>query len=327
MFVMVVLLIGLFGNIFVLIIVLEKETRKTINAIFVTSLACADLVLLCLDSQFSFLRQFDVTVPCVFQAFTSTVVTTGYNAGLFTITSTAVHRCYLVTHPWRPKLKRRTVLMWVSLVWLVAFTFAMPLLFVIKPLRGPGLCDEVWPSLGMRRAYTAILTSVQFIMPLIVTANCYFRTWLFLRRRPVVPRSRLKSESTTQEETSRESSAILKTVAVIVLLFLVLLLPTQVAWLLSDFKNVSYDELWTASDILTRMHSCVNPLVYGIMNKRYRQSYFKFLLRIFGFCCHHSCYHSSSEPSTTQAPLENRMSNSVGPVVFKLNPKATDQSE
>ncbi|XP_068676374.1 neuropeptide FF receptor 1-like [Montipora foliosa] len=298
-FTVVLLLTGLFGNIFVLVIVLEKGTRKTINAIFVASLACADLVLLCFDSQFSFLRQFDVTVPCVFHAFNLTVVTTGFNAGIFTITSIAVHRCYLVTHPWRPKLKRKNVLMWVSLVWLVAFTFAMPLLFVMKPI-GHGRCDEVWPSLGMSRAYTATLTSVQYILPLIVTAIFYLRIWLFLRRRPVVPQSRLKSEITIQEETSRESSVILKIVAVIVLLFSVLLLPTQVAWLLLEFKNVSYDELWTASDILTRMHSCVNPLVYGIMNKGYRQSYFKFFSRMFGFCCHHS---SSDSPSTTQSSL------------------------
>ena len=70
-----------------------------------------------------------------------------------------------------------------------------------------------------------------------------YEIWFFLRRRPVIPRGRLSRQSITTEENSRESSAILKTVVVIGLIFLFLLLLTQIAWMLLDFKNVSFDEL------------------------------------------------------------------------------------
>ena len=72
---------------------------------------------------------------------------------------------------------------------------------------------------------------------------------------------------------------ILKTVAVIVFLFSVLLLPNQVAWMLLDFRNVSYEELWFVADIFSRLHSCLNPVVYGVMNKQYRRNYVTFLTR------------------------------------------------
>ncbi|XP_074639676.1 melatonin receptor type 1A-like [Acropora palmata] len=302
-FTSVVFLLGLIGNIFVLIIVLQRGTRKTINVIFVTCLACADLVLLS-ESLISILKQFKIIISCSLQAFNLTLITTGYNAGLFTITSMAIHRCCVITHPWEPKLKRRKALIWVSLVWLIAFTLAIPIMILKKPTQD-GECREVWLLKSLSQAYTTTLMSVQFFSPLIITAICYIKIWLFLLRRPVFPQRRLRTgESTTREETSRESVVILKTVAVIVVLFLVLLLPTQVAWMLFDFKQISFDELWFASTLLTRLHSCVNPIVYGIMNKQYRQSYIEFLSPMMGLCCHHL----STEPTLTtkQAPMQPR---------------------
>ena len=294
-FTSVVFLLGLIGNIFVLIIVLQRGTRKTINVIFVTCLACADLVLVS-ESLISILKQFKIIIPCSSQAFTTTLATTGFNAGLFTITSIAIHRCYVITHPWGPKLKRRKALIWVSLVWLIAFTLAIPIIIVKKPAKN-GNCREVWPSKSLSQAYTTTLMSVQFFIPLVITTTCYIKIWLFLRRRPVIPQRRLRTgESTTREETTGESIVILKTVAVIVVLFFVLLLPLQVAWMLFDFKHIFFDELWFASTL----HSCLNPILFGIMNKQYRQSYIKLLSPMLGLRCHHPSTGSTARQATYQ---------------------------
>ena len=281
-----IFVIGLAGNVSVLIIVHEKNARKTIHGIFVTCLAVADLVLLCFDSPASILERFDITSKTFNCRVHLILVTTGYNAGLFTVTSMAMHRCHIVTHPWRPKLKRKGAIIWVSLIWLAAFILVIPIIVVTKPTENG--CEEVWPTLGHSQAYTASLITIQYIMPLLITAICYIRIWLFLKSRPVLPNnSRLTTaREAPEEENTKESIAILKTVAVIVLLFLFLLLPTQVAWMLLDFRNISYNELWFASDILTRLHSCLNPVVYGVMNKQYRRSYVIYLSRM--LCCKRS---------------------------------------
>ena len=275
-----VFIIGLVGNIFVLIIVNERNSRKTIHGTFVISLAIADLVLLCSDSPVSILQHFSLTSETYNCRVHLTVVTTGYNAGLFTITSMAIYRCHVVTNPWRPKLKRRGTVIWVSFVWLTAFIFVIPLIVVGK-ITKDGKCIEDWPSLAHRQAYTVLLLTAQYILPLLITAICYIRIWLFMRNRPVFPRNSnlFTNRRIPGEENTRESMIILKTVAVIVFLFLVLLLPNQVAWMLLDFRNVSYEELWFVADILTRLHSCLNPVVYGVMNKQYRRSYVTFLTR------------------------------------------------
>ena len=295
-----IFVIGLLGNIFVLIIVHKRNARKTIHGIFVTSLAIADLVLLCFDSPVSILRRFGLESEAFNCRVHLTVVTTGYNAGLFTITSMAIHRCHIVTNPWRPKLKRRGAIIWVSLVWLAAFILVIPLI-VVNKLTENGECEEDWPTLTHRKAYTASLMTVQYILPLLVTALCYLRILIFLKKRPVLPRnSELTNDrQVPSEENTRETITILKTVAVIVLLFLILLLPTQVVWMLLDFRNVSYDELWFVADILTRLHSCLNPVVYGVMNQQYRRSYVTFLSRM--FCCGRS---TSLELAPTQNAME-----------------------
>ena len=296
-----VFVIGLVGNIFVLIIVHAKNASRKVHGIFVTGLAVADLVLLCFDSPVSILSRFNVASEIFNCRIHLIVVTAGYNAGLFTITSMAMHRCHIVTHPWKPKLKRKGAIIWVSLIWLAAFIVVIPLIVVNKFTENG--CEEAWPSFGHRQAYTASMMTIQYIMPLLVTAICYIRIWLFLRSRRVFPNnSGLTSTTRTPgEESIRESIEILKTISVIVLLFLVLLLPTQVAWMLLDFRNVSSDELWFASDILTRLHSCLNPVVYGVMNKQYRRSYAIFLSRM--LCC--SDRFLSIEQVPPQIPYNN----------------------
>jgi len=256
---------------------------------------------LCFDSPVSILRKFDVASKIFNCRVDLTVVASlGYNAGLFTITSMAMHRCHVVIHPLRPKLKRKGAIIWVSLIWLAAFILVIPLIVVNKPTQNG--CQEIWPTSGHRQAYTVSLMTIQYIMPLLITATCYIRIWLFLKSRPVLPsHSGLTSaRETPGEETTRESFVILKTVAVIVLLFLVLLLPTQVAWMLLDFRNVSSDELWFASNILTRLHSCLNPVVYGVMNKQYRRSYVIYFSRM--LCCSRS---SRVTQPTPQGPACN----------------------
>ena len=303
--IIIVFLIGLIGNIFVLIIVNKRNARKTVHGIFVTCLAVADLVLLCFDSPISILERFDiidssVTFNC--RVNFTVVASIGYNAGLFTITSMAMHRCHIVTHPWRTKLKRKGAIIWVLLIWLAAFILVIPLI-VVNKLTENG-CEEFWPTLGHSQAYTASLMTTQYIMPLLITAICYIRIWLFLKSLPVFPSNNglTSARETPGEENTRESAVILKTVAVIVLLFLVFLLPTQVAWMLLDFRNISSDELWFASDILTRLHSCLNPVVYGVMNKQYRRSYVIFLSRM--LCCSRS---SRVEQAPLQIPLDHHV--------------------
>ena len=168
-----VFVLGLVGNIFVLVIVHAKNARKTVHGIFVTCLAVADLVLLCFDSPVSILGKFNVASEIFNCRIHPPLVTTGYNAGLFTITSMAMHRCHVVTHPWRPKLKRKGAIIWVSLIWLAAFIMVIPLIVVSR--RSEIGCVEAWPTFGHRQAYTASMMTIQYIMPLLVTAICYIR--------------------------------------------------------------------------------------------------------------------------------------------------------
>ena len=58
--------------------------------------------------------------------------------------------------------------------------------------------------------------------------------------------------------------------------FVYSLFPTQVAWMLSEIE--SFGKLWFAPEILTRRHSCLNSLIYGVINKQCRHSYASYIV-------------------------------------------------
>ncbi|XP_015772893.1 PREDICTED: uncharacterized protein LOC107351127 [Acropora digitifera] len=171
-----------------------------------------------------------------------TLVTTGYNEGLFTITSMAIHRCYVITHPWGPKLKRRKALIWVSLVWLIAFTLTIPIIIVKKPTQD-GECREV------KEFEPSIYHHID-------ECSVFYSTY---HNSDLLHKNLALLTSTTR-------------------------VPTK------KIENKR------------KLHSCVNPIVHGIMNKQYRQSYIKFLSPMMGLCCHRL----STEPTVTtrQAPMQ-----------------------
>ena len=74
--IIIVLVIGLVGNIFVLITVHKKNTRKTIYRLFVTCLVVADLVLLCFDWPVSILKRFNLASEIFYCKVHLIVVTT-----------------------------------------------------------------------------------------------------------------------------------------------------------------------------------------------------------------------------------------------------------
>ena len=63
----------------------------------------------------------------------------------------------------------------------------------------------------------------------------------------------------------------------IVILFVICLLPGQIAWLLLDFVGGGEKEseitqtIFKFADILNILHLCLNPIVYGLSNKHFQR--------------------------------------------------------
>ena len=281
------LLIGFLGNMFVLILVAKKKRNQTPHDVFIFNLAVADFLSVTttipsqLASYFGLLSHSTVYCYCVWPTMTASFV-----AGIFHITSMAIQRCRVITNPWRSKMKRRGAIIWAAINWLCALIVTLPLIIVVRPKKDT--CYEDWPTANHRKAYTAALVALQYVLPLLITAACYVRIGLFLQH-SVVQRTGVNGRGeVVQRDNRRENKEIFKTLSVIVLSFTVFMLPLQVTWMLWDFGPFQ-DQAWLTtlfwfSDILAMVHTCINPIIYGAVSKRFRREYVTYLTSLCRCC-------------------------------------------
>ena len=269
---------GFGGNSLVITVMSRKKQKRSIPRLFVVNLAISDL---------SFITVF---VPINIYSYISTIyqnsyycrlliplVTTIYFVSIFTIASMAVHRCRLITNPYRPKMRVRNAYIWIAAIWFSSLIIVLPLSVVSET--NNGICYENWPSINHRKAYTFALCILQFVIPLLIIGVAYARIGIYLSR-SAVPQSSLPAL-----KRRKENIQVIKTLAMIVILFVICLLPGQIAWLLLDFGGQKEFEIakviFKFEDILDILHACVNPIVYGLSNKHFRRECIQHLFDCF----------------------------------------------
>ena len=146
-------------------------------------------------------------------------------------------------------MRMRNAYIWIAAIWFSSLIIVLPLSVVSET--NNGICYENWPSINHRKAYTIALCILQFVMPLLIIGVAYARIGIYLRR-SANPQSSLPAL-----KRRKENIQVIKTLAMIVILFVICLLPGQTVVNLADILDI--------------LHSCLNPIVYGLSNKRFRR--------------------------------------------------------
>jgi len=279
--------IGLVGNLLVLIVITAKRAKKTVNDLFIMNLAVSDLTLIFFLPLHIYGMFHTIPVNAFFCHFIRPLMTVSFFVSVYTLTSMAIHRCHVILHPFKQEIRQKWAVLWITLLWILSFTNVLPLMIVTIP-ETPTECFENWPSLAHRRAYTIALFILEYVLPLVIIAIAYVKIGLDLNRswsRRSVRNDRV-AHSLESQARRRENFKVTKTLAIIVLIFAVCMLPSQVAWILLDFGNEKQRHMamviFKFSLVLTVFHSCLNPLVYGSITKQFRRGYVKYLSY---FCC------------------------------------------
>nr|UQI50256.1 neuropeptide FF receptor 2 [Haliclona caerulea] len=293
-FFLVTFVIGSIGNILVIIIVVKKRTKRTANDIFIMSLAVSDLTLI-LFLPLQICELFGKLPVNLFTCnFVRPLMTVTFFVSIFTLTTMAVYRCKVILNPFRPEMKELTAVLLVAMLWISSFIIVLPFMIVNKPL--VGYCQEDWPTKTHRQVYTVALVLLQYILPLFIIAIAYIRIGLDLYRARLPRRMSFKRRSSTKEVGAakvnykarrRENKQVIKTLATIVIMFAVCLLPGQVLWLIMDFGSEEQTkslEVWMRVSVISSVfNSCLNPLVYGTLTRQFRRGYIKYLSYL--LCC------------------------------------------
>ena len=279
---------GSLGNLLVVLVVKRKlKSRRTTNDYFILNLAVADLTFLWLSLPFytnDLYRPFNKNL--LYCKLIWPMMSVTLSVSVFTLTSMAVERCRGITNPLQPRIKLQATLIWIFLIWIFAFLTIVPLMIAARS--GGVLCTERWPKFSYRQAYTAVLFGFQYVLPLAIIAIAYLRIIVCLITSRLPMRTTINSRGQViRQKTRSENIQIIRTLAVIVTLFMACMLPNQIAWVLLDFGGASYAGLtkafWTCAEALLFLHACVNPIAYGSLTGRFRQGYVRFFRSI--FCC------------------------------------------
>ncbi|XP_031549197.1 neuropeptide receptor 22-like [Actinia tenebrosa] len=313
-FYIVLFIVGTVGNILVVIIIRNKR-RRTVNDCFILNLAISDLTFLWFALPFYFYELFERFVKYHFYCkFVWPMMSVSLFVGIFTLTFMSVERCRAILFPFRPRIKKTTLFLAIICIWTASILCIIPLMIVVLP---EGLmCLEHWPSESHRKAYTAALFILQFAVPISVIAVAYITIIVKLIKTKVPNRTSVNQRGQLVKQKKRtENIHVIRTVAIIVVLFVACMLPNQIAWILMDFggeqhKNLS-EKFWLFAEALMFLHSCVNPIIYGTLTRQFREGYIKYIN--FVCCCGRSAQksidlsehrHYQDRQSNTSRPQE-----------------------
>ena len=285
-------LLGSVGNVLVLLVVRGKKNR-TVNDLFIVNLAISDLLMI------GFLPIYTAKILVKFRHTTafcksiSPLATMTFFVSVFTLTSMAIHRCYVITNPFKPEMQKMKIVAWLMGLWVASFLAVLPLVLVAQGGQ-PGTydCPENWPSLKARKAYTACLFVLQYSLPLAIITAAYIRIAVDLLKSSTERYGPGRSLNNNRRDRNaflrlarEEDVQVLKTVAVIVLVFAICLLPVQLSWMMLDFggekeRRIALEVFFKFDVPLSILHSCLNPLVYGTLTRRFRRGYIKYLVYV-----------------------------------------------
>ncbi|XP_035825968.1 QRFP-like peptide receptor [Aplysia californica] len=177
------LVLGLTGNLLVIISVAKYRRMHNVTNIFLLSLASADLLLVTACVPVKFARFFSFTwqlgkVLCkgVHYLQNLTIICSVLN-----LTGLSLERYYAILHPMRAKctctvtLARRCVL----LVWALSAVMASPILvgqrhLLVGEIRKGYWCLEDWEFPVLARVYSLYMLVLVFLLPLVLMTTAYF---------------------------------------------------------------------------------------------------------------------------------------------------------
>lgn len=275
-----IILLGLLGNALVIYMIIRYRNMRTVTNFFIANLALADLLVdtLCLPFTLVYTLLDDWKFGPVLCHMVPFAQALSVHVSIFTMTVIALerYRC-IIFH-----LGRR--LTWCSSFLIMAFTWTLSAILaaplaIFREYRNEeipsinlriSVCSEKWPHGTSRDGviYSLSMLLLQYIIPLAVISYAYICIWVKLKNH-ISPSSRSDSINRRKKTT--------KMLALVVVVFAICWLPFHVFQLASDLDLVlmfkEYKLIYTLFHIVAMCSTFTNPLLYGWMNKNYRNGF------------------------------------------------------
>ncbi|KAL4648767.1 neuropeptide Y receptor type 2-like [Arapaima gigas] len=283
-----IILLGLTGNSLVIYMIVRYRNMRTVTNFFIANLAVADLMVdsLCLPFTLVYTLLDEWKFGAVLCHLVPYAQALSVHVSILTLTVIALERHRCIVFHLDQRFSRRSSFAIIALTWAAAAVLAGPLA-IFREYRHEeipsinlhiAVCSEKWPH-GTNWdgiIYSLSMLLLQYVLPLGVISYAYVRIWVKLKNH-VSPCNRSDSLHRRKKTT--------KMLALVVVVFAICWLPFHIFQLAIDLDLVlnlkEYKLLYTLFHIIAMCSTFTNPLLYGWMNKNYRNGFIMF------FRCEH----------------------------------------
>nr|XP_060612488.1 melatonin receptor type 1C-like [Anolis sagrei ordinatus] len=272
----------LLGNALVILSVLRNPKLRNAGNIFVVSLSVADLVVaiypypLILSAIFHD-RWTMGPVHCQISGFLMGLSVIG---SIFNITAIAINRYCYICHSLRYDrlFNLKNTYLYLCLTWLLTLVAILPNFFV-GSLQYDHRIYSCTFAQTVSMSYTITVVVVHFILPLSIVTFCYLRIWILVIQ--VKHRARHECKHKVRAADLRN----FLTMFVVFVLFAVCWGPLNFIGLavsINPSKIVPQIPEWlfVVSYFMAYFNSCLNAVIYGLLNQNFRKEYKRILVSL-----------------------------------------------
>ncbi|XP_029192297.2 somatostatin receptor type 4-like [Acropora muricata] len=283
----IICLIGILGNILVIIVTSTRRISRTAVHKYIFNLAVADMGVLAISYPFICVQAADPfnwplgKVVCkVVYPFSDIF----YSASVGSIVAIAIDRHTAIVRGMTAH-RSLSVAKWVILgVWLSGFiSVVTPLYFVMEYIEKNGTisCFTVWPSTVARNCFIVSVIILWYILPLVLILWAYRQIASKIRASKML-HSRIMGmcgtrEANTMKRTDAANTKALKILVPVVVAFAVTMFPFHAFRLASLFVRLGkWRYVWIVYNIcivLLLSNSTVNPIIYSLVSREFRQRF------------------------------------------------------
>ena len=278
----VIMLLSLLGNAAVIAVVVKIKHMRTTTNYLIANMAVSDLML----STFAVPRELTQifighqgwlidglggAASCKFVYFFQDMSTA---VSIQSIVAITLDRYIGVVSPFRKPLitpKRRKFV--IGLIWLISMGLHGIYFYIVRNKRVNGNNFCVFHNLRAVRINFIITSVVLIAIPLTIITILYSLIFTTLRRQKPLWR---KCSSLLVKKRQEENAKIIKKILAIIFLFVICILPIDIIGFLFFFlwskeTPCGVDHLSFASKFIFYSNASLNPLVYFLLNDKYRQ--------------------------------------------------------
>ena len=283
----VINVVALFGNLLTCYAVRRNQGLRTLPNMFVVALGVSDILMsvCCMPFSVATLFRGEWIFGETFCRVLSFEVFTFAMASLNTMAIIAVSRYFRVVKSVKYPVvfKKQRALMYIAVVWLVAFVGSVPPFFfeksAVKFHAGKAMC---WYSFQSNIAYTIFVECIYIATPLTVIIICYAKVFHTVSRSN---RVFVQENNPQQLRANVEEAKVTKTLAAVMVGFTCCWLPICIVDNIDTARGEDTlpRQVYLTYGFLCYLSSTINPFIYVATNKQFRREYKAILSNIVCF--------------------------------------------